>query len=444
MKGTYKSLERLLISFYLWILLEGAVRKWLLPSYTDIIYFVKYLLALAILIRIVDLKISLAPFYKLLPAFNAFFFFCFLSLLYVSVLNNTRVGVLGMLSYFAFIPLLIAIPSVLNSVQKVERLFIMAALISILISILGIIQFYSAPDSFINRYATNELASIDTAGLLDDQVVRVSTLFSYHSGNATCVLTSFVFMIPLLFTQYKNVLLKWSIYLAFSLNVVSLFMTGSRAAVFLACIVFILYLIFNLPVFINNLLALRGLLLLSILLIAIFLFTDTGSRSYQSWNTRFVEGSKNNEYQSRTNDLFSEIQEVLFQNPGGILGYGIGVYQNGASRFNTLSELPGAEDQAHRIGLELGPFGLLLWYMFIVSVCYYMYAVYKTVNHPFLKSVALVLFIYSLWGPALLRQIQINWVDNLVWWSCLGITAAIYQISKNLSNHENLAISEII
>jgi len=216
-------------------------------------------------------------------------------------------------------------------------------------------------------------------------------------------------------------------------------MTGSRAAVVLAAIIGAVFILCSIKSISQNKNAISAFLATILIILSTLYLTDTGSKSFNSWDSRFQEGAKNNEYASRANDLLNELQEVVFNNPGGLLGYGIGVYQNGASRFNRQNNLPGAEDQAHRIGLELGPIGLLLWYSFTLTIWLFICNVYVKTQHALLKNLTLIIAIYAFWGPALFRQIQINWVDNLIWWSCLGLVIAIQQIESSIafSNENN-------
>jgi hypothetical protein len=427
-------LEKLVIIFYIWLLAEGAVRKWLFPSLTDGLYFVKYLLAIIIFIRIRELRKTKTFYSDIKTPISVFVLFCCLSLFYTSIVNNPLVGVLGIIAYLCFIPATMVLPYFINTEEKLKKLVVTLAIISIGVCLLAIWQYNSPYDAFINKYATNEQSDIATAGLAGSEVVRVTTLFSYHSGNAIFAVFSFIFIFSLLFEKQKRILIRNLIYVSFGLSVINLFMTGSRAAVFVAFSVVAGFMLFKSAYFIKNTKMLGGLILMVVLIGITMLYTDQGRRAFDTWNERFEAGNENNEYESRNNVLFNEIYEAIFEPPGGLMGYGIGTYQNGSSRFNKINNLPGAEDQAHRIGLEIGPFGLIIWFMMMLAIFIYSFRVYRFVKTPFLKNLSLLLAFYAFWGPALYRQTVVNWVDNATWWTCLGIILSIKQIEVNKRN----------
>ncbi len=427
-------LQRLFAFFYIWMLIEGAVRKWLFPSLTDALYFVKYLLIMIIFVRLREYKKEKTPYPEIRTTISVFVLYCCISLFYTTVINSPLVGVLGIIAYLSFIPAAMGLPYFLNTEEKLKKVTVILAMISIGVCILGILQYNAPHDAFINKYATNEESDIATAGLAGSDVVRVTTLFSYHSGNASFAVFGFIFIFALLFERQKNALIRNLVYLSFGLAVINLFMTGSRTTVFLSVSVVAGFLLFKSQYFVSNTKVLGGLALVVFLTTITILYTDQGRRAFDTWNVRFEAGNDNNEYESRNSTLFSEIYDVLLTPSGGIMGYGIGTYQNGSSRFNKIGNLPGAEDQAHRIGLELGPIGLCLWFIMSLAIFIYSFSVYKFVKTPFLKNLSLLLAFYAFWGPALYRQTVVNWVDNAIWWTCLGVTLSIKQIEINKRN----------
>jgi len=427
-------LEKLVAFFYIWLLAEGAVRKWIFPSFTDALYFVKYLLIIIIFIRLREYKKKKTPYSEIKIPISVFVLFCCLSLFYTTVINNPLVGALGILAYLCFIPATMALPYFINTEEKLKKLVITLAIISIGVCILAIWQYNSPYDAFINKYATNEQSDIATAGLAGSEVVRVTTLFSYHSGNAVFAVFSFIFIFSLLFEKQKKILIRNLIYVSFGLSVINLFMTGSRAAVFVAFSVVAAFMLFKSVYFIKNTRVLGGLILMLTLTGITILYTDQGKKAFDTWNVRYEAGNENNEYESRNSVLLAEIYDAIFAPPGGLMGFGIGTYQNGSSRFNKIHDLPGAEDQAYRIGLEIGPFGLILWFMMMLAIFIYSFRVYRFVKTPFLKNLSLLLAFYAFWGPALYRQTVVNWVDNATWWTCLGIVLSIKQIEVNKRN----------
>ncbi len=225
---TDHTLRNGLVLFFLWILIEGMLRKWVVPALATPIFFFKYviigyLLAYFVLHRVKVLK-------NHFPYIGILFFYiiyCFLELFNMDVTDKLSVGAVGIAVHLGFIPLAFFIPQVITRPQQYSKLIRTVAWISLPIFVLGIIQYFSPQGSFINRYVADDM-KIAMVG----SHVRIATVFSYLAGHGVYL----IFVMPFLFiyitTKFDPDKSKLLVIVTFMLGLLNLLMTGSRGPVF--------------------------------------------------------------------------------------------------------------------------------------------------------------------------------------------------------------------
>ena len=205
---------RQLIWLYLWLLLiEGALRKWLVPRYSNELLLVRDPVMLAIYFYAIRARVFPQNFWvtslwiigglsfvasSLLSMFNL-----------VSPLVPTvpllEVALYGMRTNFFHLPLIFIIPSVFDE-EDVKRFGWWIVILMIPVSLLMLAQFQASPDSFINRTAGLGEAEQLTAG---GGKIRPPGPFSFISGTVYYITLATAFLIygALTKTVYKNLLL---------------------------------------------------------------------------------------------------------------------------------------------------------------------------------------------------------------------------------------------
>lgn len=149
-------------------------------------------------------------------------------------LPNLLVGAFGLKAYFHYVPLFYMLPELFSSKQALTRFLIFYALCSIPLSVLGIIQFFSPPDSPLVMYlGWGEQSKVSPVSFVGS-FPRVSGTFSFISGYVTYLFVLVLILFGLVnmrenLSDRKRV----SLFLALILALGNLFMTGSRWPIFM-------------------------------------------------------------------------------------------------------------------------------------------------------------------------------------------------------------------
>src|SRR5215468_8351213 len=231
------------------VVIEGAIRKWVLPQASDLVYFLKDIVLLGLYTHyfIFDQTRRPAIDSSMIKAL------LWVATLLISIqvfnarLDSVAVGLFGFKAYLWYVPLCFMLRDVFHSSEDLQSFLKWYLLLVIPVGALGALQFLSPPDSAINTYVPREGMDIATFGDLGDfSRARITGTFSYISGY-TAYLT---FCQALLFSMLVSKLKKlWLVILMGALVVLtgSMFMTGSRAPVLSGVIVFTAFLLFNQP-----------------------------------------------------------------------------------------------------------------------------------------------------------------------------------------------------
>jgi hypothetical protein len=347
---------RWLIWLYFWLLLiEGGLRKWVLPDYSNPLLLVRdpvvitiYLLAIparifprngwTIALAVIGFLSLLLTFVQLWP--------------YLSPMMIALVGGYGFRSNFFHLPLIFVMAQVLR-LEDVKRFGWWALLLLVPMSMLMVAQFRAAPDAFLNRTAGGEgemmmsaLGKVRTAGTFSF-VVGVVAYLSLATGYLMCALLK-----PGL---YKT----WLLTVAGVALVVGIAVSGSRSVVG-ACAVIVASLLLVIvlrPDVVNRFgRALILILILGLVVSRLPVFHE----GIKVLGTRFTEAAAASE-QSVARGLIervlSSFEESFFvYGKAPFLGYGLGIGTNAGAKFLTgHAGFLLTEDEWSRIFLESGP-----------------------------------------------------------------------------------------
>lgn len=356
------------IWLYFWLLLaEGMLRKWFLPQLAspllvvrDPVVVLAYFLAVRarvfpsngwtfalIVMAVLSFGISFVPLWGVFPTFRIF-----LTALY------------GLRCNFLHLPLLFLMATVMRreDVEKVGwwTLILMGPMTALLVA-----QFYSAPDSFLNRTSTGEgemmlaaLGRVRTAGPFSFVVGVVSYL---------ALATGFTLWAALKRGVYKNWLLIYSTICI----VIGAAVSGSRSVIG-ACAVVVATLLVVLvvrPSAVNRL----GQSLLAVIVLGFIVTKIPAFREGLTvLSTRFndvAEATDSSVSGSLITRFFGEFGDgffVLTRAP--FLGYGLGIGTNGGAKLLVgSSDFLLSESEWPRVFLESGP---VLGLAFIVWRCW--------------------------------------------------------------------------
>ena len=186
------------------VVLEGALRKWVLPQASELIYFLKDDILLGAYIGY--LARERFPFRALIAKGGGTGWLLALALILVfeilnPALNSVLVGLLGAKGYLLYVPLAFLLPDLFRSTEELQRFLRRYLLFCIPICILGVAQFYAPADSAINIYAKSEV-EVQVVEF-EEGNVRVTGTFPYLAGYAVYLTMSFALVFALLIHQLR-------------------------------------------------------------------------------------------------------------------------------------------------------------------------------------------------------------------------------------------------
>jgi hypothetical protein len=351
-----KGYIRRLIWLYFWLLLvEGALRKWVVPELSNPLLIVRDPVALGIYffamrgrvfprnswtvaLAVIATLTLLATFAQLLP--------------YIPPKMIALVEGYGVHANYFHLPLIFVMARVLRP-QDLRKFGWWILLLLIPMSILLVAQFRAAPDAFVNRTAGGE-GEMMTAAM---GKVRTAGPFSFVIGVVAyySLATGYLIWGVLMKGTYKN----WLLMAAGIALIIGIAVSGSRSVV-AACAVVVaslLVVIVLRPKMIN-----RFVQVLIVVLVLAFVVSRTPifKEGMRVITTRFTEVAEASEQTvagnvvSRLWSSFSEGFYVLTKAP--LLGYGLGIGTNAGAKLLTGHALfLLTEDEWSRVFLESGP-----------------------------------------------------------------------------------------
>lgn len=402
------------------VVLEGALRKWVLPQASQFIYFLKDFVLIGAYLRYfllspVSTQLFLRhPFVLVLigcmaiwggvQAFNP-------------SLGSLVIGIFGLKNYFLYIPLIWLVPQMFNSEDELYRFIRHYLLLLIPVGLLATAQFFSPPTSPLNVYAWGEEGpAVVTAGL---DTVRVTGTFSYLTGYSTYLLACLCLLLPMLSRPQARLWQALTL-VEGALIVATSFMTGSRGLVFGAVLLIFGYgLVLAVTSFSSFFRNVRRLVLPGLIS---FVLVSQGARlAFDSFVNRVetVNDSVVSRILSSFTQPFSNFQFKALD------GYGLGATFQANTIIRQLLRLPpgenipvGYESEMGRVALEVGPVGFFLWYGLRLVLLFNLFKVYLKLTHPFLRQLALSTFMYQ--GVTFISQMVYNHTGGIYHWFFYG------------------------
>ncbi|MFL6583906.1 MAG: hypothetical protein ACJ8KU_05255 [Chthoniobacterales bacterium] len=359
-----------LIWIYFWLLIfEGALRKWLLPRFSDPLLIVRDPVVLAIYLLAIKAHVfprngfvfSLAIIAGLAWPIGALVLEPYLSwkpLLFVTGY--------GFRSNFLHLPLIFVIAKVFSS-DDVKKMGWWILLLLIPLTLLVAMQFSASPDAFINRTAGTGEAQQITAG---GGKIRPPGTFSFISGMIFYAAASAAFLIygALSRGTYRN----WLLFAAGFALVVTTAVSGSRSVLLAILIVVasLAVIILVRPSAINSF----GRNLLIVVAVGLIVTRlPIFKEGLEILGERFTASAEAGETTvagdllTRVTSGFQEGFYVLTKAPA--FGYGLGIGTNAGAKFLTgRSMFLLAEGEWTRVLLESGPivgFAFIVWRILI-------------------------------------------------------------------------------
>lgn len=374
------------------LVIDGALRKWVLPQASAGLYFLKDIVLLGAYLRyyifptkephfpirnnIINLLIWLASGWCIFQAFNP-------------KLGSPLVGILGLKAYLFYIPLVWMLPSLFRNQDEFYQFLRSHLLLLIPVGILGIVQFFSPIHSVINQYAPDTPVKIETFGFAGSTNVRITGTFSYINSYQGYLTACFALILPFLAIKQSK---EWQIitYVELFLVFLNSFMTGSRTPVIAEILCLIGFLFFR---------TLRNpektLVWISRLLPFVAVGISTALIIFrpiiEAFNRRV---SSNTDIGERVGlsiiSPFDLTQYTAFD------GYGVGATHAGTVALRNILGLPAGayipielEPEMGKVALEIGPIGFIFWYTMRVALIIALFMTFWKLKRTFLSDFAL-------------------------------------------------------
>lgn len=398
-----------------WILVVGAVRKWLLPELSDFLFFSPHFILAGVYLRFLGERVIgryLVIKKSLINVLIVFLVLWGLLSVFNPQLPSFKVGIIGIIIHFYFIPLVFIVPNIFYQKEDLMSFLKRYSLFSLPLLILGIIQFFSPRYSPINQYVV-KTAHIAISG----GYARITSTFSYISGYTAYLSLLILILIFLISIRKLSIKQNIVLYILMALTIINLFMTGSRWPVGISIISIILYFLISLrlgAIFTKKFLSKLVIALCIILLLAFS--THIGREAYGGFMQR---GRYTKDITLRIIDTFTPFK---FVNDTGLLaglvGYGIGSTYQGLGRFNfDWGNMPkDFEEEPERIVLELGFVGYLLVYSLRLLFLIYFWKLFKRLQDIDLKLLALCSLIFHFQYFHLFSNLAFNQTSGLFYW----------------------------
>jgi hypothetical protein len=436
--------KQLIGLFFLLVIVDGALRKWVLPSQATALFVLKDIVLWG---GVLLYALRRNPFELPRPLRSTWVSILLIAYLFVVLLQafnlrqpNLIVGAIGLKAHLAYVPLVVLLPALIieASQQHVVRfLWWYALLLYIPIVVLGVYQFFQPPTAWINQYV-REMATIATV----QGHPRITGTFSYI-GSFTPFLQFNAFLgagIALAGIQGEDRNLKILGSIILVATAVILPMTGSRGPVIMVIGgLFILLLIGGF----------EGRLVrpLAVGLFAVFFVTEFFGGSYllQGWEM-LAERTQEvgaDEAEGRLISLLTA--PITGLDDAGLVGYGVGTNHQAASRFVGAADWAGrlrVDNGVLRIMMELGFLGWLVFTALKIALLHVSFRSVRQSQNAVELIISATAFCTLL--SNIIAPLAFNVVNSAIYWGIAGAVLGTWSMqwarrSKHRSRLRSIA-----
>jgi hypothetical protein len=409
-------------------LFEGAIRKWIFPQASELVYFLKDIILFGAYAKFYLFPDSDVRAWKLRIPGTMIAAVC-ITLIAAGALNPNLGSVLmaayGLKIYLWYIPLAFMIPLLWKNEAEMTTMLFRYSLFAIPICLIGTLQFVAPVDSWINTYAdTNYIGVKDVATFGAGQAARarITGTFSYISGHAVFVMLFFTLSMTL-FTSLPDkrrfVILFGTLPLLFANGLMSgsrtavLFMLGAAAAIGIASAF-------------TKLSKAKGTFLYfalaaTVVVVGTAIFFDKALTAFETRRTHAGDSVQGRVFHFAWSVTVAA-EEV------DISGFGIGTAHPATWALRSALKIPQVKKtcplydaEAGQVLAELGWIGFLMWYGLRILIFLHCWEAYRTASPSLFKSMCLgIVLIHAFFLPS---QMVFNHTANLflctTWGFCL-------------------------
>src|SRR6516225_3227129 len=227
---------RLVFIIYFLLIFEGALRKWVVPQLGKPLFFIRDPFVLAIYILVFSKRIRFRRgFLEIGCLFGALGLILIVGQRILAIREEELLppvlSAYGWRNYFFYLPLAFIIGRYFDS-RDLGRLIQITSLISLVMSVVVIMQFYSGPNAPINRGSSDNANEVYFNQTLPEGHIRAAGTFTSNLGLTAFAACQVAFALSLWLNSHRSRSLSFYLLLACSTTgaVVSLSFSGSRGA----------------------------------------------------------------------------------------------------------------------------------------------------------------------------------------------------------------------
>lgn len=186
-ESTRKHINFVIFIFYLTMIFSGVFRKWFLPQLSSVLFFSSDLVAAYLYVYILHKRLLPQNTFRKISV-GMILFFCFLIIIQIFWHGNFIMILYGFRNYCFLIPMPIIMAEYMHE-EDVIRIAKWTCWFAVPSAYVVYLQYYSPPESFINKTVGLETKKIFT--VVKDRV-RTSGFFSFTQGQSLFTLTVFL------------------------------------------------------------------------------------------------------------------------------------------------------------------------------------------------------------------------------------------------------------
>jgi hypothetical protein len=351
------------VYFYL-LIFEGALRKWVLPGWSNALLVVRDPVVLALYALAVARGLEWNGFLN----FNLILAAVSLLFSFFSDTTTPLVTLYGLRVNYLHVPLIFLIPQFMNR-QDLYRVGKVLLWLSIPMTALLVAQYFSSQDHWLNLQPGGGEGNALTGAR---GRYRPSGTFSFITGLAAFYPLASAFLLAKIIEKNKS---NWLLLIAAGTSIVVAIPCSISRQLAVTCgIVLVAAVLALWHKKESSLVLLRTLGGIgAMVILASFLpFFDEGVDTFQERWTGARGDDTGNSIMERVSESFEQAADYF--RASGLTGVGVGMGSNVASKLLTgeLSFLL-AEDEWSRIFIEMGPLLGLTFILFRVAMCYYVF-----------------------------------------------------------------------
>lgn len=382
-------------------LFEGAIRKWIFPQGSELVYFFKDIILFGAYLKFYLFPDPDIRTWRVRVPGTLITIVCITLAVFGGLNPNIGSPILalyGLKIYLWYVPLGAMVPLLFRNEVEMTTMLFRYSLFAIPICLLGAAQFVAGPSSWLNVYAATEFTEIShVATFGENNAARISGTFSYITGHA--VFVQFFFILSLGLVTGINDKRRWVLLFGnLPLLVANGLMSGSRGAVFCMLIVGAIVGATSTVSKIGKGRSTVPYLLVGAVLIVfgVSVFFNKALQAFENRRTT-AEDTTFGRMMFPVYSVMEASKEVDF------MGFGIGLSHPASMAMRSALKIkpskkrcPVYDSESGQVLAELGWPGFLIWHVFRIAMVWQCWVAFRRSPPSMFRALALGFFCYNL------------------------------------------------